>query len=429
MLDKTHVNGEAGPAVSPGTLKSLREHNRARVIDALRGSPGLSRTDVMRATGLSRATVSSIVGELLESGIVVERSTPRDDAERQGTGRPPVLLALHPGAGLALGVDFGHRHLRVALADLSSQVLAERRIALDVDRSATAGLDAATELVGEVIAEAGAERDRIIGCGMGLPGPIDRLSGTVGSSVILPGWSGEEPAPRLARRLGVPVTVDNDANLGALGEATFGAGRGVSDLVYVKVASGIGAGIVLGGRIHRGTRGLAGELGHVRSEPQGRLCRCGSRGCLETVAAAPALLELLREAQGDQLTINGLLELVREGDVGASRLVADAGRAIGRALADTCNLLNPELIVVGGELSEAGEPLITGVRDSLQRYGLPASVAEVRVVAAELADRAEVLGAVSLVIADGERLRAAGLPDLTFTPNTTDTPIRGGAFT
>lgn len=411
--------------MSPGTLKSLREHNRARVIDALRGSPGLSRTDLMRATDLSRATVSSIVAELVAAGLVVER----EDTGRQGAGRPPVLLALHPGAGLALGVDFGHGHVRVALADLSSTVLAERRITLDVDRSASAALDAANDLADEVIAEAGADRDRIIGCGMGLPGPIDSVEGTVSSAVILPGWSGEEPGPRLAARLGVPVTVDNDANLGALGEATYGAGRGVRDLVYVKVASGIGAGIVLGGRIHRGTRGLAGELGHVRSEPQGRVCRCGSRGCLETVASVPALLELLRDSHGDELTSAGLLDLVRGGDVGAGRLVTDAGRAVGRALADTCNLLNPEMIVVGGALSEAGEPLIAGVRDSLERYGLPAAVSGVRVVAAELGDRAEVLGALALVIADGERLRAAGLPDLTFSPNTTETPIRGGAFT
>jgi predicted NBD/HSP70 family sugar kinase len=199
---------------------------------------------------------------------------------------------------------------------------------------------------------------------------------------------------------------------------TYGVGRGVRDLVYVKAASGIGAGVVIGGRLHHGATGIAGEIGHVHVESGGRVCRCGNRGCLETVAAAPALLALLRESHGEDLALGDLLELARDGDLGTRRVLADAGRAIGRALADACNILNPELIVFGGELAAAGEPLLEGVREALARYALPAAVAATRVTEGELGDRAGVLGALALVIADTENLRSEALGALSPSPTT-----------
>jgi predicted NBD/HSP70 family sugar kinase len=222
--------------------------------------------------------------------------------------------------------------------------------------------------------------------------------------VILPAWAGLRPAEELAERLELPIMVDNDANLGALAEYTVGAGRGVPDLVYLKLASGIGAGLVLGGRLHRGTSGIAGELGHVMSNPDGLVCRCGNRGCLETVAAAPALLELLRVSHGEQLGVGDLLALAAEGDVGVRRVFADAGRSVGRSVADLVNAVNPALVVVGGELAAVGEPLLDGIRASIERYALPAAAAALEVVPGVLGERAEVLGAVALVIGDTERL-------------------------
>ena len=394
-----------------GGLRSLRERNSARVIDLLRRHGTASRADIARWTGLSRSTVSSLVAELEASGLIVERA---EEPRRPGAngGRPPVLLALEPAAGIALGVDFGHTHLRVAVADLSSRILAERHQALDVDRAAAEALDAAAALIDEVLDEARLERERVVAVGMGLPGPIDAVTGVVGSSVILPGWAGLRPAAELERRVGLDVEVDNDANLGALAEVAFGGSRGVADLVYLKVASGIGAGIVVGGRLQRGSTGVAGELGHVPADPSGRVCRCGNRGCLETVAAAPALLELLRASHGRDLTVRDLVELATAGDVGARRVLADAGRAIGRALAVLVNCLNPERIVLGGELSTAGESLLEGVRESLQRFALPSAVAAVRVEIGALGDRAGVLGALSLVITDTRRLSSARLSRL-----------------
>jgi glucokinase-like ROK family protein len=400
------VHDPSAVASGGGSLESLRRANQLAVVDALRRERSASRADLMRITGLSRTTITSLLTALLERGMVVESEV---EAQRQGRGRPPALLRLAPTAGAVLGVDFGHRHLRVAVADLSSTVLAERRADVDVDTAAEFALDLAANMVAEALEEAGLGIDRVVGAGMGLPGPIDRRTGRVGSSVILPAWSGLDAAEQLSRRLGVPVDVDNDANLGALAEFTSGAARGVDDVIYVKVSSGIGAGIILGGRLHRGVTGNAGEIGHVEVRPDGVVCRCGNRGCLETVASGTALLGVLRPVHGDALTLASMLELAAAGDPGTLRVIHDAGRAIGQALADLCNSLNPAAIVVGGDLSAAGTPLLDGIRDAVDRHAQPGAAEAVRVMRSVLGERAEVLGALTLVINDTDRLRSHGL--------------------
>jgi len=400
------VHDASAGASGGGSLESLRRANQLRVVDALRREGSASRADLMRITGLSRTTITSLLATLLERGMVIESEV---EAQRQGRGRPPALLRLAPKAGAVLGVDFGHRHLRVAVADLSSTVLAERRADVDVDTAAELALDLATRMVTEVLEEAGLTIDRVVAAGMGLPGPIDRRTGRVRSSVILPAWSGLDAAEQLARRLGVPVDVDNDANLGALAEFTFGAARGLDDVIYVKVSSGIGAGIILGGRLHRGVTGNAGEIGHVEVRADGVVCRCGNRGCLETVASGSALLGVLRPVHGDALTLAGMLELAAAGDPGTLRVINDAGRAIGHALGDLCNSLNPGAIVVGGDLSAAGAPLLDGIREAVDRHAQPGAAEAVTVIRSVLGERAEMLGALTLVINDTDRLRSVGL--------------------
>jgi glucokinase-like ROK family protein len=404
------TSSEAGPAA--GSLEGLREFNRLRVVDALRQRGIASRTELARVTRLSRTTVTAVLADLERRGLVVERGSGARRARRAGKGRPAALFGLNAAAGAAVGVDLGHRHVRVAVADLSSTVLAERDLSLDVDDDAGRALDTAAELLDRVLDDAGVDRDRLVGAGMGLPGPIDRETGTVASSVILPGWVGLRPGQELAARIGLHVEVDNDANLGALGEVLLGSAHGLSDVVYVKVASGLGAGLVLGGRLYRGAAGNAGELGHVQSQPDGLVCRCGNRGCLETVASTRAIVELLRPAHHPELSLGDVLDLVAAGDLGARRVVEDAGDAIGRALGDVCNVLNPEAVVVGGELAEAGEPLLAAVRRGIDRRALPGAARQVEVRPALLGRRAGVLGALALVIGDTERLRSAGLASL-----------------
>ena len=383
---------------SEGSLASLRRLNRRRVINALRDQGMVSRAEIARRTGLSRSTVSSLVSELQADGLVVEREEPGAAHGEQG-GRPPILLSFDASAGAALGIDFGHSHVRVAVSDLSSNILAERSAPMDIDHAAHEGLDVALELIGEALDEAGVERSRVIGAGLGLPGPVDQIDGVIGSSAILPGWVGVAAGEEMRRWLDVPVSVDNDANLGALAELTHGAGRGASELVYLKVSSGIGAGLILGGRLHRGTGGVAGELGHILVAPEGAVCRCGNRGCLETAASTGALLEMLRRSHGE-LTVAEMLRLARDGDLGCRRVIADAGRVVGSAVAVVLNLLNPQLLVVGGDLAEAGDLLLDGVRSSVRLAALPAAADAAGVVAGVLGERAQVLGALALAIGE-----------------------------
>ena len=198
----------------------------------------------------------------------------------------------------------------------------------------------------------------------------------------------------------------------ALAEVSFGAGRGMSDVIYVMVGSGVGAGIVIDGRLHRGVTGLAGEIGHVRVKAEGAVCRCGNRGCLETVASADAVLSLLRPKNGQELNVAGLVELLDAGDAATLRVVNDAGREIGRVVAGLCNVLSPAGVIVGGDLGVVGEPLLAGIREALDRHALPPVRAAIELEAGVLGERAEVLGALALVIGDTDRLRSAGLAAL-----------------
>jgi predicted NBD/HSP70 family sugar kinase/biotin operon repressor len=378
-----------------GSLESLRERNRLRVIDVLRARGAVSRADIARQTGLSRSTVSSLVADLQAAGLVVERADDGASAPGPQGGRPPVLVALDSSAGAIAGLDFGHDHVRVAVADLSYTVLAESVVELEVDTAAAEALDVAARLVSELLAEAGVPDDRVLVAGMGLPGPIDRESGLVHSQPILPSWVGLDPAAEMERRLGLPVHLDNDANVGALGESTFGAGRGAQVMAYLRLSAGIGAGLIIHGRPFRGARGIAGEIGHVLVDPQGPICRCGNRGCLETFVAGPALCELMRRSHGP-LTTPQLLALARDGDAGCQRAIADAGRVVGRAVADLCNYVNPDLVVVGGDLSAAGDLVLEPMREAVSRFAIPAAAEDVEIVAGTLGNRAELLGALAL---------------------------------
>ena len=379
-----------------GSLRSLRELNRLRVLAIVRERGQTSRADIARQTGLARSTVSNLVGELQRDGLVVERDTA---ASGQG-GRPAVLLTLNPGAGAVIGVHFDHGGVRVALADLDHTIRAEAHRELDVDHEAVEGFEAAAALVDEVIAAAGADRERIFGVGAAIAGPVSAATGTVGSSTILPGWVGIEVAAELERRLGLPVHVDNDANLGALAESVLGAGRDASEMVYLMLSSGIGAGLILGGRLYRGAGGTAGEIGHVLVDENGPMCRCGLRGCLETYAGANALLDLLRR---DDLTVESMVELAMDGDPACARVIGDAARTVGRVLAGLCNQFNPELVVVGGRLAAAGDVVLEPMRDAVRRYAIPGAAGDVRVVAGALGDRAELLGALVLVVGQSDR--------------------------
>jgi predicted NBD/HSP70 family sugar kinase len=378
----------------PGSPSELRAANRQRLLGLLRERGPMTQADLARASGLSPATVSSIARELRDEGWL-------EEAER---GRRSAL-ALSRSAGVAVGIDFGHSHVRVAVSDLAHAVLAEAEEPVDVDHSADQGIALAGRLVRGLLEEVGAGADRVTGVGMGVPGPLRRDTGEIGDSAILPGWIGARPEALMEGELGMPVRVENDANLGALAEIVWGAGRGRSDVVYVKVATGVGAGLVLNGRVYHGAGGTAGEIGHVTIDERGPVCRCGNRGCLEAFAGADAVLEPLRLHHGDGLTLRRVVARALEGDLGCRRVIHDAGRALGLAIAGTCNLLAPEQVIVGGELAQAGEVLLDPVRDVVGRAAIGAT-RRVPVTAGVLGERAEVLGAVALVLRESQRFVA-----------------------
>jgi predicted NBD/HSP70 family sugar kinase len=321
------------------------------------------------------------------------------------------MVALDPSAGLALGIDFGHRHLRVAVSDLSHTVLAERWRELDVDHSASEGLEHASQFVDEVLEEAKVERNQVVGAVMGVPAPINRLTGTVQDSSILPGWVGLDAVEEASKRLDFPVAVENDANLGALAELTWGAAKGRSEVAYLKVASGVGGGLISGGRLSHGVGGTAGEIGHTIVLHDGPVCRCGNSGCLETLASTRAVANQLSISRGEQITTRRMLELSEAGDAATRRLIGDAGRAIGIAVATLCNIVNPECVVIGGDMALAGDVLLDPVRDVVQRTAIPSAAADTEIVAGVLGERAEMLGALALVMHEAERFTAPGLSE------------------
>lgn len=378
---------------TPGSQSSLHRANLERVVRAVRMAGSLTQAEIARSTGLSAATVSNIVRELREGGTVEVTPT-------SAGGRRARSVSLSGDAGIVIGVDFGHTHLRVAVGNLAHQVLAEESEPLDVDASSAYGFGRAEELVERLIEATGIGRQKVIGVGLGVPGPIDVVSGTLGSTSILPGWTGINPSEEMSGRLGVPVYVDNDANLGALGELVWGSGRGVKDLAYIKVASGVGAGLVIDGQIYRGPGGTAGEIGHITLDESGPVCRCGNRGCMETFTAARYVLPLLRSSHGRDLTMERVVQLAREGDPGCRRVIADVGRHIGSGVANLCNLLNPSRVVLGGDLAEAGELVLAPIRESVSRYAIPSAARQLSVLPGALGGRAEVLGALALVLSE-----------------------------
>src|SRR3954453_11294557 len=313
---------------------------RARVVGVLAEAGSVSRADLARRAALAPSTVSAVVSDLQAAGLVIEPAEPMHPPERSPVGRPPVLISLHRRAGVVAGIDFGKRHVRMAISDLSHQLLAERHRALDADVPAAEAIGLASELFDDALEEAGVHGRELVGMGMGLPGPVHRPSGQLGDSTILPGWVGVRAADAVSEALGLPVEVENDANLGALGEWMWGAGHGAAHMAYVKAATGIGAGFIVAGAPYVGAGGTAGEIGHTVVDPAGAICRCGDRGCLETLGGGPAVLSSLRDVHGDALTLQGAVALALKGDAGCRRAIADAGSAIGIAGATLFNFFN-----------------------------------------------------------------------------------------
>ncbi len=380
----------------PGSATTLRIANRQLVLDLLlaQGSELLSQADIGRETGLAAGTVSNIVRELAAADLVTTVA---------GSGRRGTTVKLGRGAGLVVGIDLGHSHLGVAVGDMACGILAESREPIDPAHKSADGLDRMADMLEQLLAQVSATRSEIRTVGLGLPAPI--ADGLVMSSAILPGWVGVHAEDAVADRLGLDVHIENDANLGALAEHRHGAGRGHANLVYVKVSSGVGAGLIVHNKLFRGSSGTAGEIGHLTLDDQGPLCRCGSRGCLEAYAASGTAVSMMSE-QMPGSTIGDIIQAARRGNVAAVRVFEDAGLHLGWGLAAVTNLVNPAVIIVGGDMAHADGLLLEPARQGLRRHVLSGATTT-PVVLGTLGDRASVLGALVLAIESTDLLPVA----------------------
>lgn len=392
----------------------LRELNRLLILNCVREAGPLARVQIAQQTNLSRTTVSNIIDTLLQEGFVREGNLL--NAAPAG-GRRAMLVHFNADAGHILGVDVGRTHLAMLITNLEAKIVARHSGPFDMERGPEVCLP---ELIGELrsfVEASGIFWDHIVGIGLGIPGPLDMQQHKLSSPPGMPSWDNVDVWQAIHQAFNVPLYLDNDANMGALSESRCGAGTGGDYLAYVKVGTGIGAGMIFNGRIYRGHGGSAGELGHVTLDENGPLCYCGNRGCLETLAGAHAIVEDARRglsliaarqsgevpplpalAERDEVDITDVIQAAQAGDAASLAALERAGERLGVAIAGLINLFNPSHIIIGGGVARAGELLLAPLRRAASSRSLPAAWKGTNILSGLLDDSAVALGAASLVI-------------------------------
>lgn len=379
---------ESGEAFGPGAILALFRDGRAR-----------TRADLVRLTGLARSTVTQRLDALLAAGLLV----PGGESVSTG-GRPPTQFRFNASGGALLIADIGASHLRCAVTDLAGKVLAEQASELDVAAGPYPVLDQVTAAFETLLPGTGRLPRDVRGIGVAVPGPVEFATGRVVSPPIMTGWDGFDIPGYFADRYDCPTLVDNDVNAMAFGEqrACWPQHR---HMLMIKVGTGVGCGIIANGAILRGAQGAAGDLGHIpySGEVDGRevepICRCGNLGCVEAYAGGWALLRDLRALGHDVRSSFDVVRLIRAGHPDAVRLARLAGRVLGLAISDAVSLLNPSLVVIGGRLAHADEPLLAGIREVVYRRSLPLATRDLQITTSRLDVRAGVTG-LALMLGD-----------------------------
>ncbi len=376
--------------------------NKHAVVDIIRFTPGgVSRIELSKRLGLTRAAVTSIINDLQNEGIV------RDAVAFQNGGRRRSMLEIVPEQGYIVGVDMGASHITAIVSDYSSRVIRDKEIRIDIAKGPEYCLEQLDRLVQQIIAECGIHLGEISSIGVGVPGPVVNERGVVSSPPIMPGWDNYPIRSSLEKKWGCNVSLNNDAELGALGEWAYGVGRGEENLAYIKVGTGIGAGLMLKSNIYHGVTGTAGEIGHVTINENGPVCTCGNHGCLEAFAGGKAIInrayEELRKGRrseliglGDiyQISMNDIVSAARKGDLLSQQLLSEAGTYLGTAIASLVNLFNPSIVVIGGGLAQSGDLLLNPIRTTVMNRSLSVAAKAVRISASLLGRRASAMGAV-----------------------------------
>jgi predicted NBD/HSP70 family sugar kinase len=364
-----------------------RVNSAGELLSLIRAGTAVTRADLARHTGLARSTVAQRVDVLLDSGLVLEAGgTPSTG------GRPATMLAFNHQAGVVLVADLGATHARLALTDLAGTPLAEVAGDLDIALGPQEVLKWVSARFDELLEQTGTAAADVRGIGIGVPGPVEFDTGRPVNPPIMPGWDGFDIPAWFAEHHHAPVLVDNDVNIMARGEHWV-HWRDTPHLLFVKVGTGIGCGIVADCHIHRGARGAAGDIGHIRATSENVICACGNIGCLEAVAGGHALATRLAATGVEASNSRDVVRLVHEGNVSATQMVRAAGRTLGEVLAGTVNFFNPAVIVIGGDIAEAHAQLLAGVREGIFSRSLPLATRDLRIVPCRLGDRAGVIGA------------------------------------
>jgi glucokinase-like ROK family protein len=383
------------------TEYNVKNFNKHAALDLIRFSAGgLSRADLAEKMGLTRAAVSLIVTDLLDSGVIQEaeiRSVP--------SGRPPVMLEINPKLGLVGAIDMGASHMSIAVADFTARILQEFEIPLEIKNGPKVCLAEANQQLLKLLESQALSISSISAVGVGVPGPVITEAGMVLAPPIMPGWDRYPIRSTLEKMWGCPVTLNNDAELGALGEWAYGAGRGEKNIAYIKVGTGIGAGLILNQQIYGGTTGAAGEIGHLTIDENGPLCNCGNHGCLEAFASGYAIAQqgqlliqsgkrtLLSDLAAEKITAHEVAEAARRGDLHAQEILRRSGTFIGIAIAGLINLFNPSIVIIGGGVAQVGDLLTAPIRQAVRERAMRASEQSMRITTAMLGRRSLLIGA------------------------------------
>lgn len=381
--------------------QNIKNFNKHSAVDLVRfATTGISRTDLADQMGLTRAAVTLIINDLLENNIILEA-----ESRAIPSGRPPIVLEINPKRGLVAAVDMGATHINIAIADFSAKIMEETYLPFDIKQGPQVCLVEANRMLHDLLDRSGVNISQLMAIGVGVPGPVITDAGTVISPPIMPGWDGYPIRESLEKKWGCPVSLNNDAELGALGEWAYGAGRGERNLAFIKVGSGIGAGLIINQQIYAGTTGSAGEIGHLTIDENGPLCTCGNRGCLEAFAGGHAIAlqakkmvesgkrTLLSSIPSENLTAQEVAKAARRGDLPSQEIIMRAGTFIGIAIAGLVNLFNPGAVIIGGGVAQAGDLLTTSIRQAVRERSLRASEQGVHITTAMLGKRSSLMGA------------------------------------
>jgi predicted NBD/HSP70 family sugar kinase len=394
------------PREGVGSPNALRRANEQRIVDVLRLSGASSQAHLARESGLSRATVNNVVKSLGSRSLVFVES---------GANRRETTVSLAKFTGVVIAIDLGHLWVHGTVVSFSDET--RRDLVLQVEREGSTDIDADTvsALVADLLLQEGIESSDLIAVCLGIHAPFDNSAGEISPSAVLPAWGGVNVAAVLEERLGVPVFVDNDANFAALAEWTWGSGQRSNDFLYVRSSKGIGAGLILNGRVYHGGTGMAGELGHIVVEERGQLCNCGNRGCLSAVASGRALLNQLRQAGNELYSLRAIIDAANGGDASCARVIQEAGRYTGLALSHAVKIVAPSRIAIGGELAGAGDLFFDEVRTVLEANTLRTATTPIVVSKGVLTEDMCLLGCIAHVL-EHEGRGLAEIPDWLVKP-------------